>query len=39
MWLRHAPGANPIILFDYASSRAGSVPIDLLQDFKGYLTG
>ncbi len=37
MWLRHRPGGNPIILFDYASNRSGDVPVDLLEGFKGHL--
>lgn len=37
MWLRHLPGANPIILYDYAPTRAGSVPLELLEGFKGAL--
>jgi transposase len=37
MWLRHAPGDNPIILYDYSPSRAGSVPIELLEGFSGAL--
>lgn len=28
---------NKIILYDYNPSRSGNVPIDLLQDFSGYL--
>ena len=37
MWVRHLPGKCPIVLFDYASRRAGSVPKRLLEGFKGYL--
>jgi len=37
MWVRHTPGKNPIILYDYAPTRSGSVPLELLQGFKGYL--
>ena len=37
MWLRHRPGKNPIILYDYAPSRSGTVPIDLLEGFSGAL--
>jgi transposase len=37
MWVRHAPGVNPIILFNYSPSRSGEVPIELLEGFKGYL--
>ncbi len=37
MWVRYRPGAGPIVLFDYFSTRASRVPHELLQDFKGYL--
>jgi transposase len=37
MWVRYQPGNNPIILYDYAPTRSGSVPIELLSGFKGYL--
>lgn len=37
MWLRHAPGDNPIILYDYAPTRSGSVPLELLEGFTGAL--
>ena len=37
MWLRHAPGPNPIILYDYSATRAGAVPIELLEGFTGAL--
>jgi len=37
MWLRHAPFGDPIILYDYAPSRAGAVPIKLLEGFRGTL--
>jgi transposase len=37
MWLRLAPGENPIVLYDYAPTRAGSVPIELLEGFSGAL--
>lgn len=38
MWVRRggAPGQR-IILFDYAASRAGAVPMRLLDEYKGYL--
>jgi transposase len=38
MWVRRggAPG-QPVILFDYAATRAGSVPMRLLEDYKGFL--
>jgi len=37
MWVRFKPGDNPIILYDYAPTRKGQVPIELLNGFKGYL--
>ncbi|MDH5580787.1 MAG: IS66 family transposase [Bdellovibrionales bacterium] len=37
MWVRHAPGVSPIVLYDYDPSRSGSVPLKLLDGFKGYL--
>jgi transposase len=37
MWVRHAPGTNPIILFNYSPSISGEVPIELLEGFKGHL--
>ena len=37
MWIRHAPGDNPIVLYDYAPSRKGAVPIELLEGFSGAL--
>ena len=39
MWVRTGGDevGTPIRLFDYAPSRSGQVPIDLLQDFKGTL--
>ncbi len=37
MWVRHAPGINPIILFNYSPTRSGEVPIELLEGFKGNL--
>jgi hypothetical protein len=37
MWVRHAPGEQPILLFDYAPRRSGSIPMELLEGFKGYL--
>jgi transposase len=38
MWVRRggAPGL-PVILFDYAATRAGSEPMRLLEDYKGFL--
>lgn len=38
MWVRRggAPGQT-VILFDYAASRAGAIPMRLLDDYKGYL--
>lgn len=37
MWVRYSGGENPIILYDYAPTRSGDVPIELLQGFKGVL--
>jgi transposase len=38
MWVRRGgPPDQPVILFDYAPTRAGSVPLRLLEDYKGYL--
>ena len=37
MWVRHAPGDNPIILYDYAPNRSGKVPLELLSGFTGAL--
>jgi transposase len=37
MWVRFAPGMNPIVLFDYFPTRSGQVPIELLEGFKGRL--
>ncbi len=37
MWVRCAPGNNPIVLFDYSPSRAGAVPLELLEGFQGAL--
>lgn len=37
MWVRYAAGINPIVLYDYAPTRSGQVPIELLEGFKGYL--
>ena len=38
MWVRRggAPG-QPTILFDYAATRAGSVPLELLDGYQGFL--
>lgn len=36
-WVRFFPGDSPIVLFDYAPTRSGRVPIELLDGFKGYL--
>ena len=38
MWVRRggAPG-QPVILFDYAATRAASVPLELLTDYQGFL--
>ena len=37
MWVRHKPGDNPIILYDYSPSRSGQVPVELLEGFKGFV--
>jgi transposase len=37
MWVRHRPGDNPIILYDYAPSRSGDIPLELLEGFSGFL--
>lgn len=38
MWVRRGgPPGQSVILFDYAATRAGSVPMRLLEDYKGFL--
>jgi transposase len=38
MWVRRGgPPGQRIILFDYAASRAGAIPMRLLDEYKGYL--
>jgi transposase len=38
MWVRRGgPPGQRIILFDYAPSRAGAIPLRLLDEYKGYL--
>lgn len=38
MWVRRGGAPRQrIILFDYAATRAGSVPMQILEDYKGYL--
>ena len=37
MWVRLKPGDCPIILYNYDPTRRGSVPLELLLGFKGYL--
>jgi transposase len=37
MWVRHRPGDQPILLFDYDPTRKSEVPVRLLEGFKGYL--
>jgi transposase len=38
MWVRRGgPAGQRIILFDYAATRAGRVPMQILEDYKGYL--
>ncbi len=36
MWVRHDP-EQKIVLYDYAPTRAGSVPLELLEGFNGVL--
>ena len=36
-WVRYFPGYEPITLFDYAPTRSGDVPVELLEGFEGYL--
>ena len=39
MWVQSGgPPHQAVALFDYRSSRAGSVPLELLQGYRGYLT-
>ena len=38
VWVqRNGDGRFPVVLYDYAPTRAGTVPVDLLGTFKGYL--
>lgn len=37
MWVRHAPGNIPIVLYDYSPTRSGEVPVELLSGFRGHL--
>jgi len=38
MWVRRGgPPGQRVILFDYAATRAASVPLRLLEDYQGYL--
>ena len=38
MWVRRGgPPGQSVILFDYAATRAASVPMRLLEDYKGFL--
>lgn len=37
MWVRYSGSDQPIILYDYAPTRAGLVPLELLDGFKGVL--
>jgi len=38
MWVRRGgPPGQPVIQFDYAATRAASVPMRLLEDYKGFL--
>ena len=35
LWAQLSPGAHPIVLFDYDATRAGAVPVRLLEGFTG----
>ncbi|WP_371365446.1 IS66 family transposase [Pseudomonas sp. QL9] len=38
MWVQSGgPPGNPVVLFDYSTSRAQDVPLHLLADYRGYL--
>jgi transposase len=38
LWVQHSgEREHPVVLYDYAPSRAGAVPVALLGDFAGYL--
>ena len=38
MWVQvGGPPGRPVVIYDYDPSRAGSVPMRLLQDYQGYL--
>ena len=38
MWVRRGgPPGQPVVLFDYAATRAASVPMRLLEDYQGFL--
>ena len=38
MWVRRGgPTGQPVILFDYAATRAGAVPLRLLEEYTGFL--
>ncbi len=38
MWVRRGgPAGQTVILFDYAATRAASLPLQLLEDYKGFL--
>jgi hypothetical protein len=37
IWVRHTPGERKIVLYDYAPTRSGAVPVELLAGFTGTL--
>jgi transposase len=37
MWVQYGRSPHPMVIYDYRPGRGGSVPIELLQGFKGYL--
>jgi transposase len=38
MWVRYSQGeGQPIVLYDYAPTRSGAVPLELLEGFRGVL--
>ena len=38
MWVQvGGPPGKPVVIYDYDPSRAGSVPLRLLQDYRGYI--
>jgi hypothetical protein len=38
MWVQvGGPPGKPVVIYDYDPSRAGAVPLRLLQDYRGYI--